>query len=548
MAAPPNTTPATATVMTMPYAVTLDVREAAAPTHDVWFTYTAGPSDYQMSFWAYANPGSNFQVTTRVYVGTPVVPHLDLNADHGTPMQLPLTPGETYWFQVWNDGVTEPLDSPLLVATARGQNVATVGWTIGIPDEAAGLPMVIYSQTGTIQQIRPFPAGEAAVVLPNGISLWHDNAPVGGAIALYDAALGVLGTTIDWTFTGNPLMTSNRVDTFYVGDRGNAFAVPPEAARVTTVSLTGVMGPTVWTLAANGLRAIGVARDETVLYYAQPGSEAVRRWDLVADLALAPLAAAVSGYVVVDPLLVLADATILVGSVRQPASLDSVVRRYAPDGTLLHTYALGAARLGHLTHHTDETSFWVWLHLAGAEAGFSRFQRLQVSDGTVLESFDAPQFDGGVYQGTTLPPPDAFGHSESCPFVLVPPLPAFGDTPEPSPHLEARYIRRLRRAPHVANEQKRVFYRSFELDLERGQALATGQGSDPVVLLRISRDGGQTWGEEIRMAVGRLGAYQARVLARRLGHSRDTVFEIVVSDPVAWSLVGAWLDLEAGTS
>jgi len=114
--------------------------------------------------------------------------------------------------------------------------------------------------------------------------------------------------------------------------------------------------------------------------------------------------------------------------------------------------------------------------------------------------------------------------------------------------LEARYIRRLRRAPHVNNENLRVFYRRFELDLERGQALASGQGSEPYVLLRLSRDGGQTWGEELRMAAGKLGEYQARVMARRLGHARDCVFEITVSDPVAWSIVGAYLDLEPGTT
>ena len=143
----------------------------------------------------------------------------------------------------------------------------------------------------------------------------------------------------------------------------------------------------------------------------------------------------------------------------------------------------------------------------------------------------------------------------SYPPVIVPPIDPDPDPdPDPGPgteippnyHLEARYIRRLRRAPHVNNENLRVFYRRFELDLERGQALASGQGSEPYVLLRLSRDGGQTWGEEMRMAAGKLGEYQARVMARRLGQARDTVFEVVVSDPVAWSLVGAWLDLEPG--
>jgi hypothetical protein len=118
----------------------------------------------------------------------------------------------------------------------------------------------------------------------------------------------------------------------------------------------------------------------------------------------------------------------------------------------------------------------------------------------------------------------------------------------PAYQVQEREIRRLRRAPHVANENKRVFYRTFKLDLQRGMGLATGQGSDPVVTMRLSRDGGRTWGEAAPMHAGRLGAYTTRVLARRLGQARDAVFEVTVSDPVAWALVQAWLDVEPGTS
>lgn len=111
-----------------------------------------------------------------------------------------------------------------------------------------------------------------------------------------------------------------------------------------------------------------------------------------------------------------------------------------------------------------------------------------------------------------------------------------------------RAIRRLRRAPHVSTEDRRLYVRAFELDLERGLGLATGQGSDPLVLLRVSRDGGETWSEPVAMGAGRMGAFTARAIARRLGHGRDLVFEVTVSDPVAWSLVQAWLELEPGSA
>jgi hypothetical protein len=113
---------------------------------------------------------------------------------------------------------------------------------------------------------------------------------------------------------------------------------------------------------------------------------------------------------------------------------------------------------------------------------------------------------------------------------------------------EARLIRRLRRAPHIAQDDARVYYRTFELDLERGVGTATGPGADPQVELRISRDGGETWGAPVRLPAGRQGEYLTRAVARRLGQARDTVFEVTVSDPVAWALVGAWLELEPGTS
>jgi hypothetical protein len=111
-----------------------------------------------------------------------------------------------------------------------------------------------------------------------------------------------------------------------------------------------------------------------------------------------------------------------------------------------------------------------------------------------------------------------------------------------------RYIRRLRRAPHVQQAHRRIAYARFALDLQRGVGLPTGQGADPLVTVRLSRDGGKTWGAPVPMRAGKLGAYTTRVVARRLGQARDAVFEVTVSDPVAWALVQAWLDLEPGTS
>lgn len=62
------------------------------------------------------------------------------------------------------------------------------------------------------------------------------------------------------------------------------------------------------------------------------------------------------------------------------------------------------------------------------------------------------------------------------------------------------------------------------------------QGSDPQVMLRISRDGGHTFGNERWVNLGPLGTFLSRVILRRLGSARDFVVEITVTDPVKFVL------------
>jgi hypothetical protein len=104
-------------------------------------------------------------------------------------------------------------------------------------------------------------------------------------------------------------------------------------------------------------------------------------------------------------------------------------------------------------------------------------------------------------------------------------------------------IRRLRRAPALVKENQRVFYSAFELDLEPGLGLVTGQGSDPQVMARWSDDGGKTWGSERMRSAGALGQYGRRVRWNRCGSGRRRVFEVAVSDPIPWRVTGAWLTL-----
>jgi hypothetical protein len=110
-------------------------------------------------------------------------------------------------------------------------------------------------------------------------------------------------------------------------------------------------------------------------------------------------------------------------------------------------------------------------------------------------------------------------------------------------------IIRIRSTPHVSSDGKRIFCKSFQLDMEVGVGLTAGaQGSDPQVMLDWSDDGGHTWSNEHWASAGAIGQYRTRAKWDRLGCFRDRVFRVRVSDPVKVALLGASLDAEGGMS
>lgn len=107
-------------------------------------------------------------------------------------------------------------------------------------------------------------------------------------------------------------------------------------------------------------------------------------------------------------------------------------------------------------------------------------------------------------------------------------------------------IRAIRRTQHQHSEGRRLFWGTLQIDIEAGVGLVAGQGSDPQLMLRWSDDGGKTWSSEHWRDMGQIGAYKRRAIWRRLGASRDRVYEVVITDPVKRVIVDAWADVEVG--
>lgn len=111
---------------------------------------------------------------------------------------------------------------------------------------------------------------------------------------------------------------------------------------------------------------------------------------------------------------------------------------------------------------------------------------------------------------------------------------------------DGQTIRRIRRAPHITSDLQRQYFHELQIQFQPGVGLSTGQGQDPQAMLRWSNDGGSTWSNEYWTTIGKQGKYLNRAIWRRLGFSRDKVFEVSISDPVKAVIISANLKAEAG--
>lgn len=92
----------------------------------------------------------------------------------------------------------------------------------------------------------------------------------------------------------------------------------------------------------------------------------------------------------------------------------------------------------------------------------------------------------------------------------------------------------------------RAFMSRLELDLEAGVGLSSGQGSNPVVMMSFSDDGGKTWSSPRNASMGPIGQYRYRATWNACGSYRNRIIKFRVSDPVKVVFLGAWADVSLG--
>ena len=417
MPAPTNQTAATAIDIgtVFPYSTTQDVNFGGT-TYTVWYKYVAQTGDVVIGVFAF---GDLVAYTAKLAIFSPdgVTTYLGMGGSNNVPAQFPVIVGNTYFFKISSNS-GNVATAILSLSARRGPTLTAASGALWINDDTSGFPLALLSATdGTVRRfVQPFAASDNGDVLNSGLVLVQDN--VTSKPALYDAAMTlILATTV--AFAG--VISTNKTTLFYVGDPGGGAV----KAKVTTVSNVGIQGATTWTFAVAGLTGMAPSPDETILYYTGSGgatNAAVKRWDLVNDVALTNLVAGIANYNTRD-IVVLTDGTLLVVYFR--SNVDTQVLHYSAAGATLNAYTFSVVsnvntRICRALD--DPLSFWIFLKqtAAGANRGLSRIQNIQVSDGTVLTTFDPLEFEGGAGQAAAAATPAAyFGHSQSCPILVL---------------------------------------------------------------------------------------------------------------------------------
>lgn len=79
------------------------------------------------------------------------------------------------------------------------------------------------------------------------------------------------------------------------------------------------------------------------------------------------------------------------------------------------------------------------------------------------------------------------------------------------------------------------------LDFETGVGIASGQGSDPQIMLKVSRDGGRAYSNEMWKTMGKIGKFLTRVEYHQFGTADSFIFRLRCTEPVKRHLVNAAL-------
>lgn len=575
MASPINITPELAIeIPLLPYTFQQDVTDApdgtlypstcdSAQVRAVWYKYTTGAAKEFLAFNAAPNASPSYTPRVSVWTGDPLAQFTLTDSVGGNQrfcrvlgaavtFNLPLAPLTTYYFQITDSTVgahAAVLD--VSVELAANETVVPAG-SIVIMDDFDGFPMSVFDQTtGAFLRWPYLPnngAGEFAATVPTG-QMCLTATEATDSVMFTDSQFRLVNT---WASPGGRLIkaiTTNHLDKFYI------LTMEFTVVRLYSFELDGTPLDT-WVLPAgfNGRLNFAVSRDDAIAYLSNNGaSSVIKRYDLVSSVALSDLSAAfgIEATTGAGCANVLEDGRIVFtyGLDAGPANTRITIRVFNTDGSVDGEYPIGDAtfvKMGRWCLTNDETVMLVWA-----------FVNSPATDPTQPARFRYYNLNTGAQIGTEIVMPvnrnsgetlngDTWSISDSCPVFV---LPLALQPPLTEVVLD---IRRLRRFPLPFDRSLWVYISRIEFLIQSGVGLLNEAdpdeeptfGSDPMIQVRFSGNGGVTWGDWIEVSAGVQGDYDIRAVINRIGKLRNGVCEVAVSDPVYWYLLACFIDAD----
>lgn len=94
-----------------------------------------------------------------------------------------------------------------------------------------------------------------------------------------------------------------------------------------------------------------------------------------------------------------------------------------------------------------------------------------------------------------------------------------------------------------------VFGSGATITLAQGQQNPLAVQVAPQIMLRWSKDAGQTWSQERHLGIGQIGQYATRAIARRMPRfwgTKGMIIEVATSDPVPFRIIDGYIEATPG--
>lgn len=214
------------------------------------------------------------------------------------------------------------------------------------------------------------------------------------------------------------------------------------------------------------------------------------------------------------------------GYIAKPISTDAMHAEFSTYSRMDDAIAMQYSDRGHLMYQiTFPTEGKTWVFDMGVGAWH---QRVYLHPGNRVEtshliqycdSFKTITIGGGIYSGK----------------IYIMSHDYFTDDGEP--------IRCLRTTSFLSTPTKRADINCLVFRMTTGLATSTGPGSDPKMSVRYSIDGGYRWSNEIIRSIGKIGEYNKYVTIPRLGTTNELILEIVIVEPIDFSIISLTADI-----